>query len=69
MDRLNAVKERYHVRTSYSTQGKGEKGLFSLTFRVPASRKRVMMVALIEAVAGRCVVQVCVCVCVCMYKY
>ena len=56
-DKLNGAKDRYHVKTSFKTEGKGGKGVFEMTVRVSATRKRIMMVALIESVAEKCVVQ------------
>jgi hypothetical protein len=57
--KLTLLRDRYHVKTSYTAEGKEGKdgGLYELTLRVAASRKRIMMVALVEGVAAKCVVQ------------
>jgi len=57
LDKLKALTDKYRAKTSYETEGQGGKGVFVVTLRVPASRRRIMMVALIEGVAAKCVVQ------------
>merc|ERR1712167_244932 len=48
VDKLKALMDKYRAKTSYETEGQGGKGVFEVTLRVPASRRRIMMVALIE---------------------
>jgi DNA-directed RNA polymerase I subunit RPA1 len=57
LDKLHALTDRYRAKTSYETDGLGGKGVFEMILRVPATRRRIMMVALIEGLAAKCVVQ------------